>query len=103
MKIKDMNERQRKAFANIVHASDWFIGELENGEMDGDKSCTEMLNDHEYLVNELYRRATTEIYTGTGMCIFDTRTVEANMRDINFCGKEWLMERCERRITKLGY
>ena len=31
------------------------------------------------------------------------RELEETMRDIRFCGKEWLMERCEARIQKAGY
>ena len=25
------------------------------------------------------------------------------LKDIRFCGKEWLMERVERQVTKAGY
>lgn len=103
MKFAEMNYRQKKAFVNMVNASNWLIGELENGEMDGDKTCTEQLNDHEGLVNELYRMTTTEFYDGNGSCCFDKRTVGSILRDINFCGETWIRERCEKRITKLGY
>ena len=46
--------------------------------------------------------ATTAIY-GDGYCCFNPATVQKELRDINFCGKEWLMERCDKRITKEGY
>ena len=100
MKYKEMNKREQKAFKNMFHASNWLIGGLENDAMNGDEKCIKLLKDHEWLVNELYRMTTTGIY-GVGYACFDETTIQKELRDINFCGKDWLMERCERRITKL--
>jgi hypothetical protein len=61
-----------------------------------------LLRNHEKLVQELYEMATTAIYSD-GCCCFNQETVRKELRDINFCGREWLMERCEKRITKEGY
>ena len=107
MRYADMNERQKKAFRNIVHATDWLIGGLENTMSDAVEDskeyrvAEEQLNDHDGLVAEIYRMATTELY-GEGSCLFG-KDVEKMIKDIRFCGKEWLMERIERRVAKMGY
>lgn len=108
MKVSEMNQRQKKAFFNIKWAANDLLGGLENTLMDYPEDSDEYrrayaeLHDHETLVAQLYDMATTCIY-GEGFCCFDKRAVQHEIRDINFCGKEWLMERCERRITKEGY
>lgn len=108
MKVADMNQRQRKAFYNIKWAANDLLGGLENTLMDYSedseeyKKAKDFLGDHEALVKTLYDMATTAIY-GEGYCCFNPQTVQHELRDINFCGKEFLMERCERRITKEGY
>ena len=106
MKLQEMNKRQQKAYMNIVNAANYLIGGLENTTLDCPKDSSEYkeaveaLTNHEWLVKELYRMATTEIHMTGGM-VFDKETTKRYLRDINFCGKDWLMERCERRITKL--
>lgn len=108
MKLSECNARERKAFLNIKYASYDLIGGLENTMLDYSedseqyKRAKALLDNHEALVAELYSMATTAIYE-EGCCIFNDRLVQKLLRDINFCGKEWLMERCERRITKEGY
>ena len=83
MKYADCNARQKKAYRNIYHASNWLLGGLENTMQDNAEGTEEHENakatlaDHDGLVAELYRMA--------------------------FCGKEWLMARCEARIKKAGY
>lgn len=107
MKFSDMNARQKKAFCNIKYAADDLLGGLENTLLDYDEDSEEYINakrllsDHSELVNQLYKRATTELY-GPGFCGFG-KEAQIVIRDINFCGKEWLLERCEKRITKEGY
>lgn len=108
MKVSEMNATQRKAFFNIKWAANDLLGGLENTMMDNPESSEEYqsakrdLTDHAGLVNQLYCMATTAIY-GEGFCCFNPQTVEKELREINFCGKEWLLERCEKRITKEGY
>lgn len=108
MKYSEMNVREKKAYRNIVNASNWLLGGLENTLQDYDENSEEYkrakatLADHDELVNEVYQMATTAIY-GVGMVCFNKAAAQKELRDINFCGKEWLMERCERRITKEGY
>ena len=108
MKTNEMNLRQKKAFRNIKYAFNWLLGGLENTLMDYNedsdeyKQANDLLNNHEELVNELYSMATTAIYE-EGLCCFNKETVKYELRDINFCGKQFLMECCENRITKEGY
>lgn len=108
MKVADMNKRQKKAFYNIKYAANGLLGGLENALFDNPedseeyKSVKTLLDNHEKLVELLYRYATTVLYYDRGAIWFDKFT-EKFIRDINFCGKEWLMERCEERIRKEGY
>ena len=107
MKISEMNERQKRAFHNIYWAAQHLLGGLENTlldyseDSDDYKSAEALLKNHKELVNRLYEMATTAVY-GEGYCGFGKRH-QMEIRDINFCGKDWLMERCEKRITKEGY
>ena len=106
--VSEMNQRQRKAFYNIKWAANDLLGGLENTLMDYPEESEDYkradaeLHNHQALVEQLYSMATTAIY-GEGFCCFDERAVQHEIRDINFCGKEWLMERGERTITKEGY
>ena len=107
MKVADMNARQKKAFYNIKNAANDLLGGLENTLLDYTEDSEEyknakaLLEDHDALVKELYSMATTAVYD-VGFCGFG-KAYQMIIRDINFCGKEWLMERCEKRITKEGY
>ena len=107
MKYADCTPRQKKAYRNILHASNWLLGGLENTMLDNPEGSEEYENakatlaDHEGLVNELYRMATTELYD-EGSCCFNA-SAASYLKDIRFCGREWLMERCEARIKKSGY
>ena len=107
MKYADCNARQKKAFRNIYHASNWLLGGLENTMLDNAEGTKEYENakatlaNHDALVAELYRMATTDLYDD-GSCCFN-QAAERYLKDIRFCGKEWLMARCEARIKKAGY
>lgn len=107
MKVADMNKRQKKAFYNIKYAANNLLGGLENDLCDYPENSEEyktakrLLNDHNGLVKSLYEMATSEVYD-EGFCGFG-KAHQMFIRDINFCGKTWLMERCEKRITKEGY
>lgn len=107
LKLSECNARQRKAFINICHAANWLLGGLENQMCDSEEGSADwagakkLLSDHDYLVNELYRMATTEVYED-GFCGFG-KGAERFLKDIRFCGKGWLMERCDARIRKEGY
>ena len=108
MKVSEMNAREKKAFYNIKHAARYLIGGLENVLLDYSensevyKRAKALLNNHNALVAEVYYNATSAVYSGDGAVWFGSYAKKF-IRDINFCGKEWLMERCEKRITKEGY
>ena len=107
MKYAECNARQKKAFKNIFHASNWLLGGLENTMLDYPEGSEEYerakatLANHDGLVAELYSMATTDIYDD-GSCCF-SQAAASYLKDIRFCGKEWLMARCEARIKKAGY
>ena len=66
MKYAECNARQKKAFKNIYHASNWLLGGLENTMLDNPEGSEEYENakatlaNHDGLVAELYSMATTE-------------------------------------------
>jgi hypothetical protein len=68
MKYAECNARQKKAFKNIFHASNWLLGGLENTMLDNPEGSEEYerakatLANHDGLVAELYSMATTDIY-----------------------------------------
>jgi len=107
MKLSECNANQKKAFLNIKNAAGWFIGGLENTLLDYSESdeeyirAKETLEDHDYLVSEVYNMAITEV-CHEGACFFGKES-ERYLNDIRFCGKDWLMERCDARVKKLGY
>lgn len=107
MKLSECNAKQRKAYLNIYHAANWIIGGLENTLLDYEedseeyKNAKERLSNHAGLVEEIYDAAISEIYDD-GCCIFNDGA-KRYLKDIRFCGKEWLLERCEARVTKCGY
>lgn len=107
MKYSEMNAKQQKAFKNVYYAANWLIGSLENVLEDNVEGSEEYesakaeLEDHDGLVKTLYRMAITDVYT-EGCCSFGAQA-EKYLKDIRFCGKEFIMERCEARIKKIGY
>ena len=107
MKYADCNARQKKAYRNIYHASNWLLGGLENTMLENPEGSEEYqsakaaLADHDGLVAELYRMATTDVYDD-GSCCF-SQAAGSFLKDIRFCGKEWLMAACDKVITEEGY
>ena len=101
-----MNQREKRAFTNIKYAANWLLGGLENTLLDYPEDSDEykhaqaMLSNHNRLVATLYDWATTDVY-GDGWA--GGTNSDMLVRDIRFCGKEWLMECCEERIKKEGY
>lgn len=106
-KYAEMNERQKKAYKNIKYAAYDIIGGLENTMEDNSEDSEEYirakntLEDHEGLVNLIYLEATTNYYE-PGFCGFSTM-YQKFMKDIRFCGKEWLMEQVNNRVIREGY
>lgn len=107
MKLSEMNARQKKAFYNVVHASNFLIGGLENTMLDNSEDteayqdAEKLLADHEALKATIYDMAINDIY-GDGFCQVGEE-VKKYLKDIRFCGKEFIMERIEKRLVKMGY
>lgn len=107
MKYSDCNEKQKKAWRNIQFSAEWIIGGYENTMLDYEEdseeyqSAARALKDHDELVDEIYQEAIS-VYHEPGMACFNA-SAKRYLNDIKFCGKEWLMERVDRRVRKLGY
>jgi len=107
MKLSECNAKQKKAFINIAHCANWIIGGLENTIQDNLESSDEYqqakatLADHDGLVALIYESAISEVY-GDGIACFNA-SAKSYLKDIRFCGKEWLVARCEARVKKCGY
>lgn len=103
--IVKLDARQERAIKNIECACNTLLGELEidlcDFEEDDERyiASDKLLNNHEALVNELYEMATTAIYRN-GMISYNKDRIQKELRDINFCGKEWLMKQCDAALKK---
>ncbi len=104
MKFKDCDQRQKKAWRNIKYAAIDYIFGLENGCTDSPKGSEDYqsyladLRNLDGIKELVYQQATT--------CIFDVGYVgfgagaESYMKDIRFCGKEFLMKLVDKYCTK---
>lgn len=92
----EMNMKERKAYNNIKNAAIDYIYGLENGCFDSDKDSGEyndyftQLNDLESLIEMVYIEAINTVYMN-GM-VSGGAAAKAYIKDIRFCGKEFLME-----------
>lgn len=103
----EYNARQKRAIKNIKYATYNYIGGLENTLQDYSedseeyKMAKDILDDHDNLVAEIYDMATHNLYDegyeGFGAWAY------AQVRDLKFCGKAWLIEQIEKRLEKEGY
>ena len=107
MKYSECNPRQKKAYLNILYAANWIIGGLENEMQDNEegsaeyKEAAEALKNHDLLVEMVYHDAITDVYSGDG--VYFGPDAQKILKDVRFCGKDWLMARCEARVKKCGY
>lgn len=105
--FSECNARQKKAWKNIKYALNDFVGGLENALMDAEKDSEEYqrakntLADREYLVATIYKMAITDIYVD-GACYFGPQA-ETYLKDIRFCGKEWMTRLISAMLKKQGY
>ncbi len=104
MKYNEMNERQKKVFRNVLGAANDYIGGLENTLEDYGKDTEEYkdakatLENHAGLVSVIYYESINNVYD------YQLGFAPASaLRDIRFCGKEFIMERVEARVRKMGY
>lgn len=93
----EMNLKERKAYNNIENAAIDYIFGLENGCFDSQKGSEEynnyyeQISDLETLIPIVYGEAINAIYTDDG-AVLGGRTAKQQIKDIRFCGKEFLME-----------
>lgn len=96
MTYAECNERQKKAWKNIKHAASDYIFGLLNGCFDNDEGSEAYqdykaaLDNLEGLIEAVYKEGTTSIYTSGG-CSFGPGA-ESYLKDIRFCGKDFLMK-----------
>lgn len=103
-----LNRRQQRAVKNIRYATDWLIGELENTIQDFEEtapphiSAKKVLSDHDRLVKEIYSASLNNVYDA-GFCSYNEKQNARILRDIRFCGKEFLMNEVEKAVKAAGY
>lgn len=107
MKFSEMNQKQQKATINIKYAAYDLIGGLENTMQDNAPDSKEYENakaelaDHNGLVRSIYHNSINCIYREG---IMDCSSFAAReLKDIRFCGKEFLMMVVEARVKHEGY
>lgn len=95
MRYADCNARQKKAWKNIKHAASDYIFGLVNGCLDSDESSEDYrdykqaLENLDGLIDAVYHEAITTVYTGSGCCF--GAGAESYLKDVRFCGKDFLM------------
>lgn len=96
MKFSEMNDNQKQVYTLVVNNANELIGGLENTMEDNPKDSDEYreakakLANHEELVEDVY------------IWVRST-TIWQRVENLHFVSLEWLHERCEKRITKMGY
>lgn len=96
MKFSECDQRQKKAWRNVKYAASDFIFGQMNGCLDNPedseeyKNYMDALSNLEYLINVVYAEAITNVYD-EGSCSFGAGAA-AFIKDIRFCGKEFIMK-----------
>ena len=90
-----MNGNQLTAFEQVINAIDWLIGDYENMLMD-EIITEDEIPSHEDLKNDVYEM----VLNNTTYPGFQK---PGGLDEVRFCGKEWIMERIDKRLKKLGY
>lgn len=104
MKYSECNVRQKKAWRNVKYAAQDFIFGLENGcndsprDSDVYRDYLAAILDLEGLKNTVYHEAITSIYD-EGSVSFG-KGAELYMKDIRFCGKEFIMRIVNKYCTQ---
>jgi len=84
MKLSQMNHHQREATLKAREAVDFITGGYENSVMDGDMKQEEVPS-REALMVEIYN------------------SIDWRQDEIRFAGRDFIMERIQRRLEKYGY
>ena len=92
MKYAEMNDNQKRVFELVFEAANEIIGGYENSIEDGDEPeyFKGLLANHDELVKSIY----SEVRASTAW------RMNENLHTVTL---EWLMERCEKRVKKMGY
>ena len=97
MKRSEMNAHQQQAFDFICEAMSDYIGGYENaledfaeGEKEHDEAMAFLAQNHETLIGIIYDEVMSRADKGT----------EKHLR---FAGKDFIVERIDRRLRKWGY
>lgn len=104
IKLSECNSRQKKAYLNFKGAAIDYIFGLQNGCLDSEKGSTEYqdyyagLEDLESLIGMVYSEGISTVYS-KGM-ISSGKVAEAYLKDIRFCGKQFLEELAVQFCTK---
>lgn len=94
--LEEMDRKELKAYRNIQNAAGDYIYSLENGCFDNPKDSQEykdyfeQLNNFDSLVNIVYAESINTVYEEG--CAFGGAGAKAYLKDIRFCGKEFLTE-----------
>lgn len=92
MKRSEMNVNQQKVFDQVYHAANWVVGGYENRESD----TGEPMPSRENLFTEIY-------YQVLNCTSFEGGLSAHPIKEIRFVGTEFIKERIENRLTKIGY
>lgn len=104
MKTSEMNEKQKKAYYNVLGAAKKIIGAYENAIMYFEPGPVHdlyvaALADHDAIVAEIYESAITQIHEK----LLERFQSYCNVEEIRSCGKQFIMEQIELRLKKMGY
>lgn len=98
MKLSDMNEHQKLAYKLMDEVTSEFIGGNENTMSDFEEDTEEWQGAKEFL-SQPHDRLKEFIYNQI-MFMADERGYAKHIR---FAGKDFIMERIEKRLQKWGY
>lgn len=97
MKYADMNENQKQVFRLVSDECNHYIGGWENQMMDYSEGTEEyeeaqsaLSQSHEELVDTLF-------------CIVRHTREWENMENLHFVSLDWMKERVDKRLKKMGY
>lgn len=103
-KFNECNACEKKAWKNIKNAAADYIFGMQNGCFDNEvgsqayNDYKKELEDLETLINVVYHEAITSVYNEGS--IYFGKGAESAIRDIRFCGKEFLLEVTEHFCRK---
>ena len=94
MKLNECNQHEKMAWQLMIAQYNDIVGGMENAvedKCDDWEECAELLANHDELKNLIYQQ-TMNVAKNLGFA-----------KHIKFAGKEFLMERIERRLVKDGH